>query len=361
MTNMSERLSTIERSMTQSAARDGVPAKVLHLRNASGMTASFMDIGATWLSCLLPLPEGPREVLLRSPNMTEHTKQGAYFGSVVGRYANRIDKGQFEIGGKWYQVTCNNGENALHGGAEGFDKRRWCIDSHTESTLVFSLLSEDGDQGFPGNARIQVEYHLSDDNALTIRYRASCDQTSPMNLTNHAYFNLAGESSSAKSTDHRLQIYADSYLPTRNDLIPLGEVKPVDATSFDFREQKQVGRDFLTDTDQQIAGGYDHSFVFDTELINGQAVVATLVSPERDVTMEVLTTKPAMQVYSGNFLNDAPGVSQAYANLHGIALETQYFPDGPNHPEWQGRNGMLELDEVYQHHTVYRFNFSSLA
>ncbi|MCL9773294.1 galactose-1-epimerase [Vibrio methylphosphonaticus] len=357
MTNNNERLSTIEDSMTQDVSFDGLPAKVFHLSNAAGMTASFMDIGATWLSCSLPLSGEQREVLLRSPNMAEHMRQGAYFGSVVGRYANRIDKGQFEIGGKSYQVTCNNGENALHGGVEGFDKRRWSIDSHTESTLVFSLESKDGDQGFPGNASIQVTYHLGDNNELSIRYQASCDQTTAMNLTNHAYFNLSGESSSAKSIDHKLKMFANAYLPTREDLIPLGELKSVNATSFDFREEKIVGRDFLADKDQQIAGGYDHTFIFDAELTNGQAVVSTLVSPQHDVTMDVLTTKPSMQLYTGNFLGNAPGVSQNYANLHGIALETQYFPDGPNHPEWGRDNGILNVGESYQQSTTYRFHF----
>ncbi len=157
MISTNERLSAMNDAMTEVASFDGEPAKVLHLKNASGMTASFMDIGATWLSCSLPLSGEQREVLLRSPNMAEHTRQGAYFGSVVGRYANRIDKGQFEIGGTSYQVTCNNGENALHGGVEGFDKRRWRIDSHTESTLVLSLQSEDGDQAF----REQQAFELS--------------------------------------------------------------------------------------------------------------------------------------------------------------------------------------------------------
>lgn len=357
MITTSEHFSTIEDAMTQSASFDGLPAKVIHLKNASGMTASFMDIGATWLSCSLPLPGEQREVLLRSPNMAEHMRQGAYFGSVVGRYANRIDKGQFEIGGTSYQVTCNNGENALHGGVEGFDKRRWSIDSHTESTLVMSLQSEDGDQGFPGTAKVQVEYQLTDDNALMITYQASCDKTTPMNLTNHAYFNLAGESSTAKSTDHKLQMCADAYLPTREDLIPLGELKPVEGTSFDFTVLKQVGRDFLSEQDQITAGGYDHAFVFDAKLTDGCAVVATLESPEQDVLMEVQTTKPAVQFYSGNFLDGTPGLSRTYDKLDGLALETQFFPDGPNRPEWGSSNGVLEAGENYQHQTTYRFKF----
>jgi aldose 1-epimerase (EC 5.1.3.3) len=213
----------LEKTMAQAPSFDGQTANLFHLTNANGMTVSFMDIGATWLSCTLPVNGENREVLLRSPNMAEHMKQDAYFGSIVGRFANRIAKGQFEIYGEKYQLGINNGKNSLHGGLEGFDKRRWNIEEQSNQQVTFSLYSPDGDQGYPGNLDVEVTYTLTDENELAIAYDAVTDQRSPVNLTNHAYFNLAGEASCAKSLDHTLQLNADHYLPTDTGLIPTGE------------------------------------------------------------------------------------------------------------------------------------------
>ncbi len=347
----------LEQAMAQTPSFDGQTAKLIHLTNAHGMTASFMDIGATWLSCTLPLEGQRREILLRSPTTVEHMKQDAYFGAIVGRFANRIAKGQFEVDGKRYQVGVNNGENSLHGGVEGFDKKRWTVVERSASQVVFALHSQDGDQGYPGNLDVKVTYTLTDANELAIAYEAHTDQTCPVNLTNHAYFNLAGEASGAKSLDHTLQLNADYYLPTDAGLIPTGEQKPVLGTSFDFTQPKRIGEEFLTDQDQKTAGGYDHAFVFRPDVTNGVSTAAVLTAPKEDVTMTVLTTKPAIQFYSGNFLAGTPGASKTYQRYDGLALETQYFPDGPNKPAWGLNNGVLRSGDCYQHQTIYQFDF----
>ncbi len=354
---MNTNFEQLEHVMAQTPSFDGEPAKLTHLTNAKGMTASFMDIGATWLSCTLPVNNHHREVLLRSENMAEHMKQGAYLGAIVGRFANRIAKGQFEIDGQQYQVGINDGENSLHGGLDGFDKRRWKIAEQSAQKVVYALHSPDGDQGYPGNFDTKVTYTLTDDNELVIDYEASTDKACPVNLTNHAYFNLAGEAGEENALAHSLQLKASHYLPTDSGLIPTGEQKPVANTSFDFSELKRVGQEFLTDQDQKTAGGYDHAFVFDQEVTDGESVAAVLVAPQEDVVMKVKTTKPAIQFYSGNFLTGTSGVSKTYQPYDGLALETQYFPDGPNKPEWGLNIGVLSSGGCYQHKTVYQFEF----
>lgn len=347
----------IERVMTESVAFDGHPAQLVHLENCNGITASFMDIGATWLSCYLPIGKNGREVLLRSPNMTEHKKQTAYFGSIVGRYANRIAKGVFHIDGVSYQLGMNDGTNSLHGGCIGLDKKRWKIEQQDKQQVVFTATSPDGDQGYPGKLSIKVTYTLTDDNELSIAYQATTNKATPVNLANHAYFNLAGESSTFKSLDHTLQLKAPYYLPTNDELIPTGELKSVQGTSFDFTQGKAIKADFLTDEDQQLAGGYDHAFIFDSKFTDGNQVVATLTSPKQDLKMEIRTSKPAIQFYSGNFLAGTAGKSKQYELYDGLALETQFYPDGPNHPEWNEAAGILKPEESYNHSTVYHFHF----
>lgn len=343
--------------MTSSNAIDGKLANIITLSNKQGMTATFMDIGATWLSCTLPVKGKVREILLRSANMQEHNKQGAYFGSIVGRYANRIADGKFCIDNKHYQIGLNDGNNTLHGGFEGIDKRRWEITSHSNNQVIFNLHSPDGDQGYPGNLSIKVAYTLTENNELQITYSAKADQTSPVNLTNHAYFNLAGENSSKQGLEHMLQIRASHYLPTHEDLIPTGEFRSVIDTSFDFTKTKKVGAELMTDNDQKIASGYDHSFIFEPGSNDGKTTVATLLSPEGDVCMKVKTTKPAVQFYSGNFLAGISGASKKYQLHDGLALETQFLPDGPNHPEWNENNGVLLAGKQYNHQTTYQFEF----
>lgn len=342
--------------MTKEAASDGRPAQVFTLVNAQGTLFSFMDIGATWLSCLVLVEGKAREVLLGVSLMAQHRQQSVYLGATVGRYANRIQAGQFNCQGKVYQLDTNQSGNCLHGGPSGFDQRRWRAEHVDSQTLVFTLRSEDGDQGFPGNLSVQVCYELSDDNELTIRYTATVDKSCPVNLTNHAYFNLMGADRGLDCLAHQLQVNAAYYLPTDENGIPLGELKPVADTGFDFTRSKTICRDFMVDEDQKRTSGYDHSFLLNLECRGGKAVAARVISPDRMITLEVLTTKPAMQLYTGNFLAGTPDRSGGeYLEQAGFALETQFLPDSPNHPQWPQPSCILQPGERYQHSTTYRF------
>ncbi len=347
---------SLKETMTKGAAYDGHPARVFTLVNAQGTSFSFMDIGATWLSCRVLVEGKVREVLLGVSSMAQHHQQSAYLGATIGRYANRIQGGQFHCNGQRYQLDTNQFGNCLHGGPNGFDQRRWLAELVDPRTLVFTLRSEDGDQGFPGNLCAQVRYALSDDNEITISYIATVDKPCPVNLTNHAYFNLMGADTGGDCLAHRLQVNAAYYLPTDEKGIPLGELKPVVDTGFDFTRSKTIGRDFMVDEDQKMTSGYDHAFLLAPECLGGSVVAARVISPDRMITLEVLTTKPAMQLYTGNFLAGTPNrTCGEYLNQAGFALETQFLPDSPNHPEWPQPSCILQPGERYQHSTIYRF------
>jgi len=344
-------------SMTKEAAFDGLPANVVKLENQSGMSITLMDIGATWLSCTLSVKSEEREVLLGTSTMSDFKKMSGYMGVTAGRFANRIAKGQFEINGQSHQLLVNQAGNTLHGGPEGFNARRWDVISQSDSHVQFGLLSEDGDQGFPGNLNAFVRYELSADNEVVISYKASTDQSTPVNLTNHAYFNLMGEGSGVSCKSFSLQMNAEQYLPTDNVGIPLGQLAYVENTSFDFRQRKQVDSDFLSDEQQKNANGYDHSFYLNPECKDGAcaAVVSTL---DDSVTMKVYTDKPAIQLYTGNWLSGEPSrTSGEYQSYAGIALETQFLPDSPNHPEWEQESCILKPDEEYRYQTKYQFEY----
>ncbi|MGF1737674.1 galactose-1-epimerase [Photobacterium satsumensis] len=352
----------LHETMTMEAAFDGRPANLFTLINASGMTATFMDIGATWLSCTVPVRgeygenSEAREVLLGCSTMAEHQQQSAYFGATVGRFANRIAQGHFTIDGKASQVAINQAGNTLHGGPEGYDKRRWTLDFQSNSKLVFSLLSEDGDQGFPGKLEVKVTFELTIDNTVAISYQAVCDKPCPVNLTNHAYFNLAGEDSDQDCLNHHVTLAADHFVPTSDVGIPTGELKSVEHTGFDFRKGKTIGCDLLVDPEQELAKGYDHAFILLPEMTDGISDFAKVVSPDQKVTMTVQTTKPAVQLYTGNFLSGTKGTSAEYGIHQGFCIETEYLPDAPNHPEWPG-DSILRPNQTYAHSTGYRFTF----
>ena len=342
-------------TMTAEAAYDGRPAQVFTLSNTQGMTVTFMDIGATWLSCQVMVAGKAREVLLGVSTMSQHQQQLAYLGATVGRYANRIKAGRFSYQDQEYQLKNNQAGNCLHGGPNGFDQRRWHVEQSGEQVLLFSLHSQDGDQGFPGNLAAQVRYELSDENEVTVSYTAMVDKPCPVNLTNHAYFNLMGAEAGHDCLEHQLQINAAEYLPTDNKGIPLGDLKPVDGTGFDFTSSKTIGRDYLLDEDQKRASGYDHSFLLNDACHGGKAIAARAVSPDGKLMLEVTTTKPAVQLYIGSFLVGCPNrTGGEYANLAGFALETQFLPDSPNHPEWPQPSCILLPDQTYRHSTVYR-------
>jgi aldose 1-epimerase len=346
---------TLFETMTQEVAFDGHPAKLGKLQNQNGMSVIFMDIGATWLSCIIPVGDEQREILLGVSTMRDFKKHTTYMGATIGRYANRIAQGQFAINGQHYQVETNQAGNTLHGGPEGFDKRRWDIVEQSKNSVRFALVSADGDQGFPGELKVSVCYQLTDDNQVVISYHATTDKATPVNLTNHAYFNLAGAESGTDCKNHTLWINADHYLPIDKLGIPFGELASVDGSSFDFRQPKVIAQDFLADAQQKAAKGYDHSFLLNPFCRQGECA-AEVSSADKRVTLKLFTDKPAIQLYTGNWLAGTPNrCAGEYADYAGLALESQFLPDSPNHPEWVHPCSILQADKEYLYQTTYQF------
>ncbi|MGF1752835.1 galactose-1-epimerase [Vibrio makurazakiensis] len=351
------RVPNLAESMTREVAKDGQPANVIELRNRNGMTVTFMDIGATWLSCTLPVKGDDREMLLGVASIGDFYAQQAYMGTTVGRYANRIAQGQFDIEGQSYQASTNQAGNTLHGGDAGFDKRRWDIIECSERSVLFCLESADGDQGFPGNLKVSVRFELTDDNQVSISYLANTDKPTPVNLTNHAYFNLLGADRGYDCLGHIVSINGSQYLPTNEVGIPLGNLKSVKSTSFDFTKPMVVAERLLGDEQQKSAKGYDHSFLLAEQCKNGDCA-ATVTSPDGLVTLKVFSSKPAMQLYTGNWLAGTPNRAQGtYQDYAGIALETQFLPDSPNHPEWKQESCIVMPEKEYHYQTRYAFCF----
>ncbi|HEY7866206.1 MAG TPA: galactose-1-epimerase [Psychromonas sp.] len=341
--------------MTLDPAFDGQPANIFVLKNRQGMRVTLMDIGATWLSCEIPVGDEMRDVILGVTTMADHLSQKAYLGATIGRFANRISEGKFAIEGRHYQVDTNQGNNTLHGGAIGFDKCRWHSQQLNNNELTFTLLSKDGDQGFPGNLQVKVTYRLSEDNKLSIDYWAVTDKACPVNLTNHAYFNLMGETEQS-CLQHQLFIAAEQYAPVNDMGFPIGHIKGVAGSSFDFRALKEVGQEFLSCQEQKIVAGYDHPFLINKTHQDGKKVAAKCISADKKVTLEIATTQPALQFYTGNHLAGTPNrFGGEYTNLSGLALETQSLPDAPNHPEWEQPSSILLPGEVYAQQTSYHF------
>lgn len=328
------------------------------LDNELGMTVVILDRGATIHSIQVPDRQGVSgEVTLGCDSVQQYEASGAYFGAIAGRYANRIAKGKMEIAGTLYELACNNGENHLHGGHSGFDDKIWKAGfSHTEESCILTLcyLSEDGEEGYPGHLKTKVEYILNSKNELLIRYQTETDATTVVNLTNHTYFNLRGHGS---CREHRLQINAGHYTPVDATSIPYGEIAPVANTPMDFSTPKTIGQDIEADFIQlKQAGGYDHNWVFrtDSQQLPTPELVARVEELESGRTLEVLTTEPGMQFYSGNFLGGQVGRNeQTYRPQDGFCLETQHFPDSPNQPTFPST--LLQPGEIYQTQTLFRF------
>ena len=333
---------------------DGQPARLIELAHASGVRLTLMDWGATWLSCQVRVGDAEREVLLGCAQIPDYFTQTAYLGAMVGRYANRIGNSQITRGGKRYQLTANQDAHQLHGGPDAFDSRRWRILEQTTEYVILGIESPDGDQGFPGKLLATVCYRLEDGARISMEYTATVDAPCPVNFTNHAYFNLDGGVTDVRH--HVLQINAHHYLPIDQDSIPLGQLAAVEGSGFDFTRPKAISRDFLVDEQQKLARGYDHAYLLDQECSDMAGVAATLVSGDGLLTMDLYTTKPALQFYSGNALTGTPSrEGGCYEANQGLALESQFLPDSPNHPEWPQPDCWLEPGETYRHTTVLAF------
>lgn len=339
---------------TPQLAPDGLPYRISTLRNDAGMVVTLMDWGATLLSCRVPLNDGSvRETLLGCPSPEMWQEQTAFLGASVGRYANRIANSRFMADDEEYRLTPSQGLHQLHGGPEGFDKRHWRIQRHNEREVIYLLDSPDGDQGYPGHCRVIALYALTDDNRLVIEFRAQVDKPCPVNLTSHAYFNLDGSQNDVR--EHRLQLLADQYLPVGEDGIADAPLRAVANTSFDFRQPKVIAQDFLKDDDQKKVRGYDHAFLLKAAGDVTQPA-AKLWSSDNRVQMTVFTSAPALQFYTGNFLAGTPAREQGtYSAYQGLALESEFLPDSPNHPDWPQPDCILRPGQEYVSVTEYQF------
>ncbi|MBR3559636.1 MAG: galactose mutarotase [Bacteroidales bacterium] len=336
--------------------------RLFNLGNRNGMKARVTNLGGRVVSIVVPDKDGfPRDVVLGFDRLEDYRPENhlSDFGAVIGRYANRLKNGQITIDGKIWQLPQNDGPNCLHGGPNGWQYHDFTVVAESEKQLVLGLLSPDGDSGFPGEVRSRITYTLSDDNALDIEYEAITDKPTVINMTNHSYFNLNGDAS-ADILNHLLTIDADRYTPIEESFIPTGELAEVDGTPMDFRMAKTVGEDISADFEQLRRGrGYDHNWVLNTRGDDTRAC-ARLESPVTGIVMEVFTTEPGLQVYTGNFLNGSMtgkgGV--VYQQRVGICLETQKFPDSPNQ-KWPESNAFLRPGELYRSRTRFQFGIVS--
>ncbi len=343
---------------------DGNEVSLYTLINSSGMHVSITNFGAIVTSVLVPDNNGIlADVVLGYDNLAPYTEKATnpHFGALVGRYANRIAKGQFTLDGQTHHLPINNGPNSLHGGIRGFDRHTWLgelTQAEVGPSVVLSYHSVDGEEGFPGDLDVRVTYTLTDSNELSIDYVATTDKPTVLNLTNHSYFNLAG-AGNGLILDHEVQINADSYTPTDETSIPTGEIRPVECTPFDFRTPHAIGERIDADNEQlTFAKGYDHNFVLNGyEAAGDPRFAARVVEPTSGRVMEVLTTQPAVQFYTANSLKgdlkSADG--KVFERRGALCLEAQHFPDSPNHPEFPST--VLRPGETYHHKTIYKFSW----
>ena len=344
---------------------DGREVELFTLRNNQGAEVSIMTYGATIVSLKMPDKEGIIEdVALGFDSLQGYMGDNPYFGSIVGRYGNRIAGGEFTLDGQSYPLARNNSPNHLHGGVVGFDKVLWEAstpdNSDSPARVAFSYLSEDGEEGYPGNLSVKVVYTLTHENSLVVDYEASTDKATPVNLTQHTYFNLGG-GGEGNILDHELHLNASHFTPVDSTLIPTGEIRSVAATPFDFKSMPMVIGARIAESDTQLVygNGYDHNYVVDHQGGDSITWVATAYDPSSGRTMEVHSSEPGVQFYTGNFLDGTiTGKNgNVYGRNAGFCLETQHFPDSPNQPNFPST--ILRPGELYSSTTVFTFGTMS--
>ncbi len=328
---------------------DGRDVNMYTLANSGGMELDIINYGGIITSIRVPDREGTRKnVVLGFDNLKQYLDPHPFFGALIGRYANRIAAGTFTLDRKTYQLPLNDGPNHLHGGGSGYYTKFWDAEIINGTTLQLSYLSIDGEEGYPGNLEVDVTISISESNELIIDYHATTDQPTPVNLTNHSYFNLTGDYAE-DILGHLLTIHGASYTPIDRTLIPTGEIVDVQGTPFDFTSPRSIGERI-----GQVPGGYDHNYILNPSQ-DDLPLVAELYDPESGRKMQIYTSKPGLQFYSGNFLDGSlKGFNgAAYRQYAGLCLETQFFPDSPNQPHFPST--ILSPGDVYRSTTIYKF------
>lgn len=329
---------------------DGSEVTQFTLKNRDGIEVKIINFGGIITSLKVPDRDGNIEnIVLGFDNLKDYMDEHPYFGALIGRYGNRIEGGRFELDGATYRLATNDGQNHLHGGEKGFDKVLWDAELLDAQTLKLSYLSEDGEEGYPGNLDVTATYTLTDDNELRLDFEAETDRATPVNLTAHSYFNLTGDLSRTV-LDHDLKLHADRFTPVDDQLIPTGEIVPVNGTPFDFTDFKRIG-----DEIDDVEGGYDHNFVI-SDSDGSVRLAAELVDPQSGRKLSVYTDQPGVQFYSGNFLDgmlEGPD-GTTYEQYSGLCLEPQHFPNSPNEPSFPST--ILQPDETYRSTIMYSFS-----
>ncbi|HEY0874031.1 MAG TPA: aldose epimerase family protein [Vicinamibacterales bacterium] len=338
---------------------DGAAVERFTLRNAAGMEVQAISYGGIITSLRVPDRNGRFEdVVLGFDRLDDYLKDHPFFGAIIGRYGNRIAGGRFTLDGTTYTLATNDGPNHLHGGNKGFDKVLWkAAPVDGRNAVTFTRTSPDGEEGYPGNLQVQVTYTLTDENELIVDYLATSDKPTVVNLTQHSYFNLAGQAS-GDILGHQLMLNADRYTPVNDTLIPTGELAPVEGTPFDFRKPTAIGARIDGSHPQLKSGkGYDHNWVLNRSG-SGLQRAARVVEPKTGRTLDIRTTEPGIQFYAGNFLDGTlTGKGGArYNHRTGFCLETQHFPDSPNHPKFPSTT--LRPGEKYTSRSVFTFGVS---
>jgi aldose 1-epimerase len=335
---------------------DGKTIELFTLKNANGLVAQITNYGGKVINLWTPDKKGDfSDIVIGYETSAEYLNTTEiYYGTLIGRYGNRIANGQFTLNDSVYTLAKNNGENHLHGGIKGFNNVVWDAKKTDDQTLELTYLSVDGEEGYPGNLNVKVVYKLTDENELKVEYFATTDKPTPINLTQHSFFNLKG-AGSGDVNDHIMQIMADSFTPVDSTLIPTGEIAPVDGTPFDFRTPTAIG-DRINDEHIQMkyGNGYDHNWVLN-KAESGLSYAAKVVEPASGRTLEVYTNEPGIQFYGGNFMtgNDTGKGGKVFAFRGAFCLETQHFPDSPNKPQFPST--ILNPGMEYYSVCVYKF------